>query len=219
MPGPRMKDYQREFLDFAIDCQALRFGRFTLKSGRVSPYFFNTGMFNTGERLARLGGFYARAVLDAGSPFDMVFGPAYKGVPLACALAIALAREHERDVPYAFNRKEAKTYGEGGIIVGHPLQGRILIVDDVISAGTSVRESVEIIHAAGAAPAGVAIAIDRQERGSEALSAVQQVEQQLGLKVVSIANLDTLLRYLAVQDDGSRGHYQAIEEYRGQYGA
>ena len=214
-----MKDYQREFLDFAIDCQALRFGRFTLKSGRVSPYFFNTGMFNTGERLARLGGFYARAVLDAGSPFDMVFGPAYKGVPLACALAIALAREHERDVPYAFNRKEAKTYGEGGIIVGHPLQGRILIVDDVISAGTSVRESVEIIHAAGAAPAGVAIAIDRQERGSEALSAVQQVEQQLGLKVVSIANLDTLLRYLAVQDDGSRGHYQAIEEYRGQYGA
>jgi len=214
-----MKDYQREFLDFAIDCQALRFGRFTLKSGRVSPYFFNTGMFNTGERLARLGGFYARAVLDAGSPFDMVFGPAYKGVPLACALAIALAREHERDVPYAFNRKEAKTYGEGGIIVGHPLQGRILIVDDVISAGTSVRESVEIIHAAGAAPAGVAIAIDRQERGSEALSAVQQVEQQLGLKVVSIANLDTLLRYLAVQGDGSRGHYQAIEEYRGQYGA
>ncbi|OGI39609.1 MAG: orotate phosphoribosyltransferase, partial [Candidatus Muproteobacteria bacterium RBG_16_64_10] len=160
-----MKDYQREFLDFAVECQALRFGEFTLKSGRVSPYFFNTGLFNTGAKLARLGRFYARAIRDSGVAFDMLFGPAYKGVPLACATAMALAESGDRDVPYAFNRKEAKKYGEGGVVVGHPLTGRVLIIDDVISAGTSVRESVEIILAAGAVPAGVAIAIDRQERG------------------------------------------------------
>jgi len=218
MTTPRMKDYQRDFLDFAVRCQALGFGEFTLKSGRVSPYFFNTGLFDTGERLARLGEFYAHAVVDDGQTFDMVFGPSYKGVPLACALAIALATQHNRDVPYAFNRKEAKTYGEGGIIVGHALRGRVLIVDDVISAGTSVRESVGIIRAAGATPAGVAIAVDRQERGTGMHSAVEQVEQEFGLRVTSIANLETLLHYLAAQGDGSRGHYDAIAAYRRQYG-
>ncbi len=213
-----MKDYQRAFLDFAIECQALRFGEFTLKSGRVSPYFFNTGLFNTGGRLARLGRFYAQAIHDSGIAFDMLFGAAYKGVPLACAAAVALA-EQGRDVPYAFNRKEAKKYGEGGVIVGHPLQGKVLIIDDVISAGTSVRESVEIIHAGGAVPAGVAIAIDRQERGEGATSAVQEVEQTLGLRVVSIANLETVLAYLYGKGDDARHRVQAIDAYRHKYGA
>lgn len=212
-----MKDYQREFLDFAIECQALRFGEFTLKSGRISPYFFNTGLFNTGGRLARLGQFYARAIRDAGVGFDMLFGPAYKGVPLACSAAMALA-ESGPDVPYAFNRKEAKKYGEGGVIIGAPLVGRVLIIDDVISAGTSVRESIEIIRAAGAAPAGVAIAIDRQERGEGQLSAVQEVEQKLGLRVVSIATLETLLAYLEGKGDGSRAYVTAIDSYRRRYG-
>jgi orotate phosphoribosyltransferase len=212
-----MKDYQREFLDFAIECQALRFGEFTLKSGRVSPYFFNTGLFNTGARLARLGRFYAAALLDAAPPFDMLFGPAYKGVPLACTTAVALA-DAGRDLPYAFNRKEAKRYAEGGVIVGHPLQGRVLIVDDVISAGTSVRESVDLIRAGGATPAGVAIALDRQERGTGALSAVQQVEREFGLQVVSIVRLETLLAYLHGQGDGARAYVSAIGAYREKYG-
>jgi orotate phosphoribosyltransferase len=214
---PAMHDYQRDFLEFAIECQALRFGEFTLKSGRVSPYFFNTGLFNTGTKLARLGHFYARAILESGMPIDMLYGPAYKGIPLACATAMALAELGGKDVPYAFNRKEVKRHGEGGVIVGHPLQGRVLIIDDVISAGISVRESVQIIRNAGATPVGVAIALDRQERGEGALSAVQEVEQQLALRVVSIASLQTLLTYLE-QKDGGRRYLDAINAYRREYG-
>ena len=212
-----MKDFQREFLDFAIACEALRFGEFTLKSGRISPYFFNTGLFNTGRKLAQLGKFYACAINDSGLAFDMVYGPAYKGVPLACATAISLAEDDGRDVPYAFNRKEAKKHAEGGIIVGHPVEGKVLIVDDVISAGLSVRESVQIIKTAGATPIGVAIAVDRQERGEGARSAVQEVETTLGLRVVSIVALDTLLKYLEGKD-GLAQHLDAINAYHRAYG-
>lgn len=214
-----MKNYQREFLDFAIDCKALRFGEFTLKSGRVSPYFFNTGLFNTGAKLAQLARFYAQAIVESGLAFDLLYGPAYKGIPLAAATVVQLAERFGRDVPYAFNRKEAKQHGEGGVIVGHALGGRVLIIDDVISAGTSVRESVEIIRGAGATPCGVAIAVDRQERGAGALSAVQEVEQDLGLRVISIASLDTLLHYLRDRGDGSRGHFDAISAYQSRYGS
>ena len=212
-----MKPYQREFLSFAVDCQALRFGRFTLKSGRVSPYFFNSGQFNTGARLARLARYYAAALLDSGLAFDMVYGPAYKGIALATAVAMALAEHHGRDLPYAFNRKQAKAYGDGGLTVGAPVAGRVLIVDDVISAGTSVRESVELLRGAGATAVGVAIALDRQERGAGTLSAVQEVEREFDLEVISIANLDALLAFLA--EHGSlASHGQAVDAYRRQYG-
>ncbi len=212
-----MQDYQHEFLDFAIDVGVLRFGEFTLKSGRLSPYFFNSGLFNTGSSLARLGRYYAQAVVDSGIEFDMIYGPAYKGIPLASALAIALADHHDRDLPYAFNRKEAKDHGEGGVIVGAPLAGRVLIIDDVISAGTSVRESVDIIQASGATPAGVVIALDRQERGKGETSAIQEVERDYGLKVASIVQLDNLVEYLAKSTDMA-GHLAAIRAYRTQYG-
>jgi len=199
-----MKDYQRQFLDFAIEVGAIRFGEFRLKSGRVSPYFFNAGQFDSGTKLARLGHFYATAIMESGIACDMLFGPAYKGIPLAVTTAIALAKEHNRDLPYAFNRKEAKQHAEGGLIVGAPLAGRVLIVDDVISAGISVKQAVELITQAGATSAGVAIALDRQERGERAgLSAVKEVETTLGLPVVSIVKLDTLLTYLA-QSEGAR---------------
>ncbi len=214
-----IKGYQREFLDFAIRGEALRFGEFTLKSGRVSPYFFNTGLFDTGAKLAQLARFYAQAIVESGLAFDLLYGPAYKGIPLAAATAVQLAEHFQRDVPYAFNRKEAKQHGEGGTIVGHALGGRVLIIDDVISAGTSVRESVEIIRAAGATPAGVAIAIDRQERGSGPFSAVQEVEKEFSLRVIAIASLETLLHYLEAQGDGSRHHHEAVTAYRSRYGS
>ncbi len=212
-----LPDYKHAFLDFALEQGVLRFGEFTLKSGRVSPYFFNTGLFNTGGSLGRLGQFYARALLAEGPPFDMLYGPAYKGIPLASAVGIALAAEG-RDLPWAFNRKEAKDHGEGGLLVGAPLQGRVLVVDDVISAGTSVRESVAIIEAAGATLAGVAIALDRQERGSGSNSAVQQVTAELGVPVVAIANLDDLVRWLEIKGD-REAELSAIRRYRDRYGA
>lgn len=212
-----VKPFQREFLDTATACDALRFGTFTLKSGRVSPYFFNSGVFNTGARLAQLGRFYAAAIVDSQLDFDMLYGPAYKGIPLVSAVAIVLSEIHRRDVPYAFNRKEAKDHGEGGNTIGAPLHGRVLIVDDVISAGTSVRESVDIISSTGATVAGVAIALDRQERGQGTFSAVQEVERNFGLRVISIATLDTLLAYLR-EKTSSAERLRAVEDYRRQYG-
>ena len=211
-----MSDFTQEFIQFAIQKQVLRFGEFKTKAGRLSPYFFNAGLFNDGESLMRLGEFYAAAILKSGIQFDMLFGPAYKGIPLAASIVIALAKQG-CNVPYAFNRKEAKDHGEGGTIVGAPLQGRILIVDDVISAGTSVRESVEIIQGLGAIPCGVAIALDRQERGQGALSAVQEVEKTNGIPVCSIANLETLIKYLQKQPDMTQ-NLQAIQIYRNEYG-
>jgi len=211
-----MSDFRQEFLRFALERGVLRFGEFKLKSGRLSPYFFNTGLFNDGDSLRRLSQFYAKAILAAGVEFDMLFGPAYKGIPLAAGVAIALA-EQGVNKPFAFNRKEAKDHGEGGIIVGAPLQGRVLIVDDVISAGTSVRESVDIIKGAGAAPCGVAIALDRMERGSGELSAVQEVERVTGIPVISIADLDHILALLD-GDPGLAQHRAAVLEYRKQYG-
>jgi orotate phosphoribosyltransferase len=212
-----MQDYQREFLDFAIAIGVLRFGEFTLKSGRQSPYFFNSGLFNTGASLARLGRYYASAVAASPIGFDMIYGPAYKGIPLAASLAIALADHHGRDVPYCFNRKEAKDHGEGGVIVGAPLKGRVLIIDDVISAGTSVRESVSTIRAAGATPAGVVIALDRQERGQGDTSAIQEVQRDYGLTVASIVNLDHLVSYLGAHPEQATA-LAAIRRYRAQYG-
>lgn len=212
-----MQNYQKEFLDFAIDVGVLRFGEFTLKSGRLSPYFFNSGLFNTGTSLARLGRYYAQAVIESSIDFDMIYGPAYKGIPLASSLAIALADHHQLDLPYCFNRKETKTHGEGGNIVGAELKGQVLIIDDVISAGTSVRESVDIIKAAGAIPAGVVIALDRQERGKGDTSAIQEVERDYGLKVANIVCLDNLVEYLeTVKDETHR--LSAIQKYREQYG-
>ncbi len=212
-----MQDYQRGFIDFAIAHNALLFGEFKLKSGRMSPYFFNSGKFDNGAAIAGLGRYYAEAIVNSGIAFDMLYGPAYKGIPLAVATAIALNDHHGRDVPFAFNRKEAKQHGEGGIIVGHALGGRVLIVDDVISAGTSVRESVAIIHNAGAKAAGVAISLDRQERGTDGRFAIEEVEMTYGVKVTSIASLAVLVEYL----EGAPGMTTALERiraYQKQYG-
>jgi orotate phosphoribosyltransferase len=212
-----MQPFKEEFLDFAIRRQVLLFGEFKTKAGRLSPYFFNAGLFNDGESLKRVGEFYAQAILASGIEFDGLFGPAYKGIPLAATIAVALAGMG-RNVPYSYNRKEAKDHGEGGTIVGAPLSGRILIVDDVISAGTSVRESVQLINAVGAQPCGVAIALDRMERGLGELSAVQEVSRQHGLPVVSIVDLNDLQAYLEGKPEWADTR-SAISLYRQQYGA
>jgi orotate phosphoribosyltransferase len=214
---PSMQSYQRDFLDLALRRNALRFGEFTLKSGRVSPYFFNAGLFDSGVALATLGDAYAQAATDSGVGFDMLFGPAYKGIALATAAAIALAKSHHRDVPVAFNRKEAKDHGEGGVLIGAPLQGRVLIVDDVISAGTAIRESLALILAHGATPAGVLIALDRQERGQGARSAAQEIATEFGTPVVAIARLDELLA-LATERPELAPHRSRLEAYRTMYG-
>ncbi len=212
-----MKDYQRDFIELAIAKEALLFGEFTLKSGRVSPYFFNAGrFFQSGQGLASLGRFYAQAIVDAGVEFDLVFGPAYKGIPLASATAVALAEHHGLDYPYCFNRKEAKDHGEGGSLVGASLEGRALIVDDVITAGTAVREVMDIIAGASAKPAGVVIGLDRQERGKGELSAIGEVERDYQVPVVNIITLDDIISYLEQQ--GGFEHLEAIKAYRATYG-
>lgn len=212
-----MENYQREFIELAIRHQVLCFGEFTLKSGRSSPYFFNAGRFQTGSALAALGRFYAAAITRAGISFDLVFGPAYKGIPLAAATAIALADQHNRDLPYCYNRKEAKDHGEGGTLVGAPLKGRVLIVDDVITAGTAVREVMTLIKQANAEPAAVLIGLNRQEKGQGELSAIQEVEQTYAVPVVSIINLNHIIEYLASQADQSP-MVEKIMAYRASYG-
>jgi orotate phosphoribosyltransferase len=212
-----MQDYQRDFIRFAIDRGVLRFGEFTLKSGRTSPYFFNAGLFNTGTALAQLARFYAAAIVESGISFDVLFGPAYKGIPLAAATAVQLAEQHQLDVPWCFNRKEAKAHGEGGSLVGSPLTGDVLIIDDVITAGTAIREVMQIIQAQGAKAAGVLIALNRQERGNGELSAIQEVERDFGIPVVSIVSLTQVLEFLA-NDPQLKQHLPAVEAYRAQYG-
>ena len=209
-------DFRQDFIEFALSCQVLRFGEFKTKAGRLSPYFFNAGLFNDGNSLSRLAEFYAKAAEAGGIHFDMLFGPAYKGIPLVATITMALA-QRGRNFPFAYNRKEAKDHGEGGSIVGAPLTGRVLIVDDVISAGTSVRESVELIRAAGATPAGVLIALDRQERGQGELSAVQEVQRDYGIPVIAVAGLSDLMSFLAHHPEFAV-HRDAVTRYREQYG-
>jgi len=211
-----MQQYQKDFVDFMLETGALKFGEFTLKSGRISPYFFNAGLFNQGKHLSQLGQFYAQAIEASGIEFDVLFGPAYKGIPLATATAMSLHDSFNRNVPYSFNRKEAKTHGEGGNIVGHPLEGDILIIDDVITAGTAIREAQEIIAANGATTKGVIVALDRQEKGKGELSAIQEVEQNFGISVASIINLSHLIAYLKGQNDATL--IDKIEAYRERYG-
>ncbi|HCG6695269.1 orotate phosphoribosyltransferase [Vibrio parahaemolyticus] len=212
-----MKAYQREFIEFALEKEVLKFGEFTLKSGRKSPYFFNAGLFNTGRDLACLGRFYAAALADSGIEFDVLFGPAYKGIPIATTTAVALADHHDIDTPYCFNRKEAKDHGEGGNLVGSALEGRIMLVDDVITAGTAIRESMEIIKANGADLAGVLVAIDRQEKGKGELSAIQEVERDFGCAVISIVSLGDLITYLEEKGNATE-HLEAVKAYRAEYG-
>ncbi|AQS51352.1 orotate phosphoribosyltransferase [Paenalcaligenes hominis] len=220
-----MSSQRHEFVRFALEQGVLRFGEFKVKSGRISPYFFNAGLFNSGASVGALAQFYAQALIDSGVEFDMLFGPAYKGIPLSTATAIALAQHPnlaKDDVPFAFNRKEAKAHGEGGTLVGAPLQGKVIIIDDVITAGTSVRESVEIIRAAGAEPAGVLIALDRMERAGadgqlSALSAVQEVSNTYNMPVISIASLNDIMAYLADNSELAT-HQQSVAAYRNQYG-
>jgi len=212
-----MSDFRRDFLAFALACEVLRFGDFTTKAGRKTPYFFNAGLFSDGDSLRTLGQFYARALQASGVACDQLFGPAYKGIPLAASTAIALS-EIGQNLPWSFNRKEAKDHGEGGVVVGAPLRGRVLIVDDVITAGTSVRESVDLIRSHGANPAGVLIALDRMERGQGSASAVQEVRALYGIPVVAIATLDDLMGFLGSRADLT-AHGAAVDAYRRQYGA
>lgn len=212
-----MHQYQKEFLDFAIEQQVLRFGEFTLKSGRKSPYFFNAGLFNSGEAISKLGHFYAEAMVNAGLELDTLFGPAYKGIPLATATAIALFERHNKSVPWCFNRKEAKDHGEGGNIVGAPLEGRVAIIDDVITAGTAIREVMDIIQKTDARPAAVVVAMDRQEKGQGELSAIQEVERDFNIPVLSIVSLANLLEY-SENHPVIRRHAPEIQSYRDRYG-
>ena len=212
-----MHAYQQQFLQLAITKQVLRFGEFTLKSGRLSPYFFNAGLFDDGQSMLSVSQCYAQTILDSGLDFDMLFGPAYKGIPLATSAALALA-QHGRNVPLAFNRKEAKSHGEGGTLIGAPLQGRVLIIDDVITAGTAIRESIEIIRSQGAEVAGIVIALDRQEKGKDSqLSASQEIQQQHGIPVISIVGLNDLLEY-SEHDSALAQYRQALQAYRNQFG-
>lgn len=212
-----MKDFQREFIQFSIETDVLRFGEFTLKSGRKSPYFFNAGLFNTGARLAKLGQYYASAIVSAGIEFDTLFGPAYKGIPLVSSVAIALSEQHGIDKPWVFNRKEAKDHGEGGSLVGAELKGRVLVIDDVITAGTAIRESLNQITAANASLAAVCVSIDRQEKGQQELSAIQEIQRDHSVKVVTIASLSSIIEYL--ENESSRPEEVAmIKAYREQYG-
>ena len=212
-----MRAYKKEFIDLALELGVLRFGEFTLKSGRVSPYFFNAGLFNTGYAAARVGRFYAAAIAEADIEFDMIFGPAYKGIPLAALTAASLAEHYDIDVPYCYNRKEAKAHGEGGSVVGAPLAGRVLIVDDVITAGTAVRDAYQVITSSGAAIAGLAISLDRQERGQGSLSAVQELKSTLGIPVISIVQLDDLINILEESGDYAE-HLDPVLAYRRKYG-
>ena len=212
-----MKAYQREFIEFALEKEVLKFGEFTLKSGRKSPYFFNAGLFNTGRDLARLGRFYAAALVDSGIDYDVLFGPAYKGIPIATTTAVALADHHDTDKPYCFNRKEAKDHGEGGNLVGSALEGRIMLVDDVITAGTAIRESMEIIQANGADLAGVLVAIDRQEKGKGELSAIQEVERDFGCSIISIVSLTDLISFLEGKGCNVE-QLDAVKAYRAEFG-
>ena len=211
-----MEQYQKDFVDFTLETGVLKFGEFTLKSGRISPYFFNAGLFNKGSHLSELGKFYAQAIEASALKFDVLFGPAYKGIPLAAATSIALNDSFNHNVPYSFNRKEAKDHGEGGSIVGHPLEGDILIIDDVITAGTAIREAQDIIQNCGANAKGVIVALDRQEKGKSELSAIQEVEQIFGITVLSIINLSHIIDYLKTSDDSKI--LAKIESYRSLYG-
>lgn len=213
-----MQPYQTDFIELARRHEVLRFGEFTLKSGRISPYFFNAGAFCTGAALAALGRCYASRIVESGLQFDVLLGPAYKGIPLATTTAVALFDQHGMDIPIAYNRKEAKSHGEGGVLVGAPLQGRVLIIDDVITAGTAVREVIAMIAAAGAELAGVAVGLNRQERGSGALSAIQELERAHGAPVLSIIDMDHIISYLEAGGVGMQSSLEAMKQYRRKYG-
>lgn len=212
-----MKAYQQEFIEFALERNVLKFGEFKLKSGRQSPYFFNAGLFNTGRDLARLGRFYAAALIDKNINYDLLFGPAYKGIPIATTTAVALAEHYDLDKPYCFNRKEKKDHGEGGYLVGSELKGNVMLVDDVITAGTAIRESMDIINSCGASLAGVLIALDRQEKGNGELSAIQEVERDYGCDVISIIQLADLITFLADKPN-MENELAAVSQYREKYG-